>query len=623
MRFFLSHPDFTQYGFYLMDYPAEIERDINRLGPVKLVSGTYDWPKWYSGFRSWTDTVNSLWWPPEADKFATCVALIDDSRNDLINRVVSSQRARISVPSPGLHKPADWRFPWLILSARLSPPAVGRPGEAFPPAGVLPVDKETPLIEWKLYPLAPINISSLDASNRFRGLWLLPLVDIRYFYRNVPLNDIGEGSSSSGCHGEGYPLIRVDRTKSPNWMPPLLAYPQDKFPPSHYVSIVDNGTSPTINGASLFGEAADAQAKIENWRIVCRDVRSNYNVPVGVNKEPHNEFTGVIADYPERFDVDEELIEGYHIDVCKFIDSFQARRAGGLSDVRSLDEFIARTLQFVFEIVDDDYFYSVTIGSLVDFPTSVTHFAEDVDGPDEEEKKIIPAVMIGKRAPSRSPNTAEKNDLITAATQWSLLYHLWRRKQAYFKFPGIFPIIPNGHAHAIRWDFSSAGEFATTYIALEGVQGTNQNYCVKREPFYARIDGEGALEDNLHGHYAWTKLLDKDGELVDYPNPRKGYVAGVNGQFVSVNPARDEAGKVAVPVGLVVWLKPGVPFLDVHTCTISDHFRFTTGDLLQIIKLKPNMERNKYGHLGAIIRRWNPDIKGLVDSEDTWAILLE
>jgi len=221
-------------------------------------------------------------------------------------------------------------------------------------------------------------------------------------------------------------------------------------------------------------------------------------------------------------------------------------------------------------------------------------------------------------------DTVEKSQLETAARQWALLYYFWRNVQAYMVFPDIYPLIPNGHAKIIRWDFSGDEQtWRTTYIAVEGVQGTDQTYCVKREPFYARIDGEGALQDNLHGVYAYTELLDKDGKLSIHPNPRIGYVYNVNGRTETYNPARDETGKVAVPVGLVVWMKPGVPYLDVVTCKIFDHYLFTTTDLLQVVRLKPNMEVNKYGHVGGIIQRWNPDIKRMVDSKDVWLLILE
>lgn len=615
MRFHLGHPDYPQYGFYLPLFTPKVEAEVNRLGPVKFVAGSYDWPRWYSGFRGWTDTVNSLWWPQGMDNFATCVVLLDDARNDLLVKSVEAQRAAIAA------NPAHpWRWPSQILSARLSPPEAGKPGEEFPPAGLKPVTKETPLCEWLLYPLAPINLTSLDASERFRGLWLLPLVCIRYFYRNVPLNSLESGSSSASGTAVGYPLLHTSRDDDPNWMPPLRAYPQDKFPPSHYVAIPGNGTAAAINPTTLMGDAADTQARMENWRIVCRDVRSKYNTPPGGT--PHDEFTGVVSDYPERFNVDEELIEGYHVDACKFNESPQARLAGGLCDVRSLDEFIARKIQFLFQVREDDYFYSVTIRSTVDFPVDVTEFAEDEDGPDSTERKIIPSVVLGAQVSSRTPDASEHATLVEAAIRWAHIYHLWRKKQAYFKFPGIFPLIPNGHAHAIRWDFSAV-KYETTYIALEGVQGTNAPYCVERLPFYARIDGEGAIEDALQGFYAWTQLLDSGGVLTTHPSPKRGFIAGVNGEFVTINPARSDSGKVAVPVGLVVWMKPGVPYLDVTTNLIFDHYRFTTDDLLQIVVLKQPIEQNEFGHLGAIIQRYNPDLKRLVDSEEIWVLLLE
>ncbi len=226
---------------------------------------------------------------------------------------------------------------------------------------------------------------------------------------------------------------------------------------------------------------------------------------------------------------------------------------------------------------------------------------------------------------TRYPQIAEYNQLETAAKQWALLYYAWRTNQAFLVFPDIYPLIPNGHADVIRWDFGGDERtWRTTYVALEGVQGTEQSFCCTvRVPFYAQIDGEGALQDGLHGFYAFTELLDAGGVLTTHPNPRRGYVMNVNGSTQTINPARDESGKVAVPVGLTVWLKPGVPYLDITTGEIFDHYLFTTSDLLQVIRLKPVLEMNQYGHFGAIIQRWNPDLKAFVDSNDIWVVILD
>ncbi len=623
MIFRVTHPDFPQYGFKLLQVSWELEEKINRLGPVKLVSGSYDWPNpnHNESFRGWTDKLNSLWWVDEADNFATCVLLLDDSRNDLLSQLVEAQPTSLDC----------WHIPYVILSARLQPnrgEVTGKPGtyaypaESFIPGGqVTGVSVETPLVEWKMYPLQTVNLTSLTSDEAFRGLWLLPLVCIRYFYRNVPLNPYVRGSSSSSCGTEpGYPIIEINRDSVANWMPELKAYPKDLSGPANYVPIIGNGTWPAINGSMRWGTAGVLQSRMENWRIVCRDVRSEFSIPGG-GANPHNEFTGVVADYPEDWSLADP--QSYHIDACNFLLQPKSRLAGGDCDTRILDELTSRKLQVLFNVKGTEAFYSVTIAATVDYPTTQAHLTEDVNGPSPDEAKVIPSVNLGVQASSRNPDSVEHDQLVTAAKTWALSYYAWRHKQAYMVFPGIYPVIPNGHSKVIRWDFGGdINTWRTTYIALEGVQGTEEPYQVVRTPFYARIDGEGAIQDGLHGFYAYTELLDSNGELTTHPDPRIGYVRGVNGQTESYNPARDEAGKVAVPVGLVVWLKPGVPYLDVTTHKIFDHYLFTTTDLLQVVRLKQPLEVNSFGHLGAVIQRFNPDTKTLVDSKDIWVLVL-
>lgn len=607
MRFRLGHPSFPQYDFKLLDVTPEAAKRIDRLGPVATVARSFDWPHTFGGFRGWTDTYNSIWWPQGAEQFATCVVVIDDARNDTLAQCIAQQKA--ATPS------TQWRWPYLVLSALLAPADNGLPAEGFTPRGIGPVAVETELMAWKMYPLTPINISSLDPSEAVRGLWLLPLVDIRYFFRNVPLNTAGGSSSSQGAGGE-YPLIEILRTEAPDWMPPLRAYPQDLTAPMHYVAIADQGTEGGITSATPMGEAADRQAIMQNWRVVNRDVRTNYNTPSGL--EPHNQFTGVVADYPEDWATDPTT--SYHLDALQFLEEDRTRYAGGECDVRTLDDLIARKLQFVFDVEGAGAVYSVTLRTLVDFPDTVADFTEDADGPDATEKVLIPIVHLGPTVSTRYPGPAEHAELVTAAKQWFLLYCYWRRKQAFVKFPGIFPVIPNGHAQMIRWDFRGI-VCETTYIALEGVRGTDTSYAQARQPFYARIDGEGLLEDQLQGVYAYTELRDHDGQLTDdHPSPRRGYVAGVNGAFVTVNPARDETGMVAVPVGLPVWLKPGVPYLDVTTGQIFDHYLFTTTNLTQLVRIKRTYERSASGFIGAIIQTWDYSIRGWRDSEEIWTV---
>src|SRR5262245_24453476 len=173
MIFRLWHPDFPQYGFKLLQADWDIEDQINRLGPVKLVSGTYDWPDKYYAFRGWTDKLNSLWWPTGADNFSTCVLLIDDARNDKLVQLIEAQKGNLQ----------NWKLPYIILSANMCPnrglvdgttDLYRYPAESFPQGGQGPVTVETPRVEWKLYPLQPINLTSITGSATYRGLWLLP-----------------------------------------------------------------------------------------------------------------------------------------------------------------------------------------------------------------------------------------------------------------------------------------------------------------------------------------------------------------------------------------------------------------------------------------------------------------
>lgn len=464
MRFNLGHPDYPQYAFNLFDVTKKAERHIEALAPVDLVSRALDWPRVFGGFRGWTDTYNSLWWPRDMDQFATCVVVINDAQNDLLASCVAAQKAS--------HSFSDWRWPYLILSARMAPPDNGLPAEGFAPHNVAPVAVETERIGWKLYPQAPINISSLSAEESVRGLWLLPLTDVRYFYRNVPLNSILGGSSGSGA-GAGYPIIDISREDTPDWMPPLRGYPQDLSAPLYYSPIADQGTEGSITSATRMGDAADRQALMHNWRIVNRDVRSNYNREDGTF--PHNQFTGVLADYPEQWALPENLVDGYHLDAINLLTKNQSRRAGGEADVRTTDDLICRKLQFLFDVSNTDAVYCITLLSIVDYPETTADFVLDSNGPDSTEKKLIPIVHMGVQVNSRTPDLATQATLITAAKKWFLLYCNWRRKQFYAKYPGIYPLIPNGHAAMIRWDFRSTC-YETTYIALEGVQATPTDY---------------------------------------------------------------------------------------------------------------------------------------------------
>lgn len=612
MRFKIGNPSFPAYDFYLLAVTPEVETAVNRLGPVKMISGTYDWPHVFGGYRNWTDSLNSLWWPRTASQFSTCVLLIDDARNDLITNSMLAQRA--ATPA-GENRP-----PSLVLSCLLSPPEGQRPGDAFPPTGVAPVTVETVFVEWQMYPLAPVNLTSLTSDERFRGLWLLPLVDIRYFERNVAFHNGDGSSSSSGNACEAYPLVCAGDSDYPSWMPPLRAYPQDLTAPMYYAPISGMGVQPTITSAMDKLTAVDLQAEMNNLRVVCRDVRSKYNVTSPL--PPHDKFTGVVADYPENYAMGQT--NSYHLDAMAIFGSTGMRLAGGISTTSTLPDFTAKKLQFLCEVNSSDCFYSITLQANTNFPYTINDFSEDVDGPNTSEQQTVPAVLLGIKIQDRTPTDNEKKALLDAAKQWFLIYRWWRYDQTYMRYPGIVPVIPNGHAATIRWDFQSTN-FQTTYVALEGVEASSpdsRKYAAKRLPFYARIDGEGLVDDALQGVYAWTELIDDNGTLAEANNSRRGYVAGVNGYYATLNPARDEANKVAVPVGLTVWLRPGKVFIDMITGECFDHYLFNTTDLMQVLRLKVPTEINDRGHYRVIIKTWEASLNRFINSKEAWAVIL-
>lgn len=613
MRFKVSHPHYSLYDFYLLSYNEVIEAQINRLGPTEIINSAYDWPRKSPPFQGWTDTINSLWWPRGADNFSSCILLLDDARVAKIKALIDAQVN------------ADYSYqsvrPYLTLHAMLAPKEGATPGEGYNPANIAAISTtnraiaatETELMAWKLYPLPPVPLTDVDASDTFQGMWLLPLVDLRYFYRNVPLNKREGGSSSSAVQGGlEFPLIDIDHEEQPDWMPPLRAYPDDLAGPLHYEAIPNNGTHPEIDPIWSWGPAADKQARMENWRVVCRDVRSNYNAEDGQTQ--HTEFTGVLADYPDAHDA----VRSYHLDACRLAAVTGNVIAGGLCDQEVVFDFVARKLQFLFRINSDNTAYSILLYTTTGGPTLRTQFYPDNNGPGIEERTHVPKVFLGPVASSRYPEGTHYDDLLTAARQWALLYHLWRRKQAFFKFPGIAPVIPNGHAAVIKWDFS-ANDMSTTYVAVEGVEGTDDDGITnEREGRWGRIDGEGLATDGLAGWYAWTELEDADGTFSVMENGIVGTVQGVNGEEETFQPARDDADKVGVPIGFRVFMKPGTPYLDIDTGTIFDHFRFTTADIMQPVRIIPGGRTNSRGEVEGYVLRYNPDTGDVEDWQLCW-----
>lgn len=609
MRFKLSHPDYSAYDFYLLAFTPEVEAQINRMGPTDIITSAYDWPRKQYKYHGWTDTINSLWWPRNGDDFATCLLVIDDVRADALEASIAAQvAATASNVAPR---------PYVILSAMMSPKEGYLDAEGYSPASYNPsaaLSSEVELMAWKLYPLAPVRLPEVDGSDTFVGLWLLPLVDIRYFQRTSSLNSLTDGTTTA--QGDPFPILRIQKTDTPDWMPVLREWPDDSAEPGHYVAIPNNGTHPGIGSDWAWGKAADFQAGIENWRIVCRDVRSGYNAASGQTQ--HTDFTGVLADYPD----DPAGTYSYHLDAIRLAAVAGNLITGGLSDSAAVQDLIARKLVCLFRVHGDDAWYQIVVYPNQEDPTDVSHISEDTDGLGTEERTYTPRIVMGVEANSRSPISSHRADLLVAAKQWALLYYLWRRKQCFYKYPGIAPLMPNGHSAIIRWDFSQF-KWETTYVAIEGVEGNEDaNCCFVRQPFYACIDGEGAIADGLDGWYSWTEHDDSTGTLVPKTAGRVGYVRNVDGQSASSNPARSTANKRAVPVGLIVRMIPGTPYLDVTTGEVWDNLRFDTDDLLQVVKLSLTGERNSYGHYGAVVKRWNPDLVDFVDSEVIWVVLL-
>ncbi len=614
MRFKLGHPSYTANTHYIFTFNEEIKEQVNRLGPWETISSAYDWPHQTFPYRGWTDTVNSLWWPRGADQFASCILLMDDLRADDVEAMVAGQVAAMaSTQAP---------HPYLILQALLAPAEGDRPAERYEPAGLTAdeVLTETELIAWKLYPLPPIRLTEVDPSDTYQGLWLLPLVDARYFSRSTPLYPV-TGGGSDYATGTSWPLVRIDYRATPDWMPPLRAYPDDAGLPADYVAIADNGTNQGITGNDIRGLAADKQAAMENWRLVCRDVRSGYNAPEGDTQ--HTDFTGIVADYPDATDLDLETDSSYHEDARRLGEFVGNRIAGGNSDQTIVNNLVSEKLSFLFRVQGDDHYYNIVIQKDIPDPLTVADLSEDTDGLGTVERTHVPKIYLGVEAGTRYPADTHRDDLVVAAKQWALLYYRWRRKQCFIKFPGIAPVIPNGYAATIRWDFA-ATKFETTYVAVEGVEGTDDGFSMLREPRWGRIDGEGTVDCGTDGLYAWTEFQDDGaGGRVERDNGIVGTVIDVAGASVTNNPARSDNDKRAVPVGMIVWMKPGTPYLDGTTGLIFDHWRFTTDDLLQVVRLRLTGERNEWGHYGAVIRRWDPVVKDFEDSEVIWCAVLD
>lgn len=463
MHLKISHPTNPSLYFYLLQPTDEVLAEIDRIGPVSQATATLDWPRSFQGLRGWTDKLNSLWWPGTANAFATLVTLLDESRQDILSQILASQEST--------QDPDSFAQPHIILSAIMCGREDGYGPEVWPPNRILdPLEDvgERILIQWKLYPLQTINLSSINPEffNDARGgAWLLPLVDIRYFQRNTAI------------HQAAYPHFQYVANNSSTWMPPLRGYPDDTASPSNYVALTSLGTFPGIDESWRWGDAVNAQAAMENWRVVCRDVRSAFNSHAGTN---HVEFTGVVCDYPIPCPAEDQIDGGYHGDalywhdhlhparvmfpeVLSTFDTSTTRLGGGPCDPGSLYQSIPDRLQFIVPAAPpSSKLAQHVIQRKVAYPATVADFSRIPREMSESEKIAVPVVRL------QTIKTASPSVVLTDIVRWALLYHLWRRPQAVLKFLGIAPLIPNGHAHAIRWDFSTK-LFETTYIAVDGI----------------------------------------------------------------------------------------------------------------------------------------------------------
>lgn len=537
MRFKLGHPDFPAHDFYVNALTADVEAQLDRLGPAQIVTTALGHPADDGPpYHGWAKQVNVVQWPRGGDVFASCILTLTDAQADLVEASVAAQ-----VAASG----SSAARPYLVLSALLAPAEQGRAAEAYTPAGLSAVAVETELIAWKMHPLAPVRLPEADAGDDYGGLWLLPLVCARYFWRLGPVAPLdglssGSGSGSSGSAGSDpgggdYPLVTVNRgDDEPEWMPPLRAYPADAAAPAHYVQIAENGTHPGIGPGSPRGEAADLQAAMEGWRVVCRDVRTDYNATPSTGT-PHDAFTGILSDYPDA----PAATESYHLDAARLAGVAGNLISGGASDGTTARSLLARKLRILFRTDEAETTYEVTVGPSVADPTATTDIADDAGGPTEAEALHLPRFNLGVECPDTDPTTAERDVLVAAAKRWALLYYLWRRRPAFYKFPGIAPVIPNGYAEVITWAFR-ADDFSTTYVGLspagepdaEPVGTSSSSATTAEECFLVVLTGKQYDEANpflLYEGYRVTDVAEGSGsaagqltgyevgELVDLP----------------------------------------------------------------------------------------------------------
>lgn len=694
MRFKLGHPDYPSHDFYLMSFTPEVEAQVNRLGPRAVIASAYDWPPKTYDYHGFADTINCLWWPRGGDQFSSLFLIIDDTR---ATKIKSSIQAQWDALSPGLGKARTVR-PHLVLQALLAPTESDQAPEVYEPANMTSGDvsttDETELMAWKLYPLPPVPLAAVDGADTFEGLWLLPLVDIRYFYRLGPIDSDRDDYSGSGQ--SSFPVANVDTDEQADWMPPLRAYPDDSAQPGDYVPIANNNTHPGIATITNRGVAADLQATMENWRVVCRDVRSNWNALGGT---AHTDFTGIVCDYPDNATVGHLLFAevesggtGYVVgDVLTLsggtfsaaatitvdnVDEFgavtevsvttggtytvapdnpivttggtgdggcevnglfgsgssyhrdalglafnQYVTAGGLTQPAVTAELVARKLRIRFRIANSTATYEIDIYPTVArsaFPGSTSDLDEDQTEPTTEEKLYLPKVVLGVECPSTNPTGSTRTDLVTAAKQWSILYYRWRSLQCYIKYPKIAPVMPNGYASIIKWEFS-ATKFETTYVAVDGIGGTQDDGLAGTggtgsDGFWARLTAKQYVTNGFIA-YSWTKVTDNSAAAlpIDWENAASSGAPGnfpayeVNNIDVVVSSGTGSgsgSGTTEDDNPTIVWVRRGV----------GDYYLFDSQPRWEFVQ--KTGQADAAGRFAGVLLRYNQETKQFEAVED-------
>jgi hypothetical protein len=129
--------------------------------------------------------------------------------------------------------------------------------------------------------------------------------------------------------------------------------------------------------------------------------------------------------------------------------------------------------------------------------------------------------------------------------------------------------------------------------------------------FWARIDAEGIFDKG--GLYAWTEMdLQPNGTYDVLSDGRTGTV----GPEIR-DPAREWAGKRAVPVGLVVWMIPGTAAPSSVPYQIDSGYTFVCPDLLQLVRITDD-PRNADGDYTGYVQRYDPTTNSWADSELIW-----